>query len=140
MDNNRKNISLSILDKYAKILSHKQVSRLYESKVNKKYKRMLLEEQNIDNQCSVFVPNTAIASARLDKYEFMSFITSGIIGEGYDRLTDVSYNTGNPQGIWVSSNTPYQFTEVLRRLNELKISEYVEDSIEPREFIQYLYS
>ena len=139
MSNNRKNISLSILDKYAKALSTSQVSKLYESRIKKQYNRMILEEQNIYDIYTLFVSNNAVTVSGLTNADFMNFITSGVPDEHYEVLDDVSFNTANPQGIWVSTNDPDSFITVLNRINELKIAELVEDSVKPRDFVQYLY-
>lgn len=48
----RHSIPLNILDEYAKTISSKQVKMLYESKCNKKYKKVLYENMKYQNDKS----------------------------------------------------------------------------------------
>lgn len=136
---NQNKLSLSVLDKYAKMLTSSQVHKLYEHKLGSPYKKMLLEEQNIENKYKVFVSYDILSQTGLDKYDFNNFMVEGVPGEGYDHLPDVSFNMDNHQGIWVSCKYPTSFREVLTRISELKISDEVEDTVMPHQFVQYLY-
>lgn len=46
------NIPLNILDEYAKVLSYKQAKKLYESKINEKYKKVIYKGSEYQNKNS----------------------------------------------------------------------------------------
>lgn len=139
MMENRKNISLADLERYSKMLTTKQVGKLYESKMLKKYKHMICEQQNVNKTYKIFVSYATISSIGIDETEFKNFIQYGVHDENYEELYDVSFKDTNPQGIWVGTMSAATFVQILKRIAELEISEQVEDTISHKQYIQYLY-
>lgn len=61
------NIPLHVLDEYAKQISYKQAKRLYESKLNKKYKKTIYKgtEYQNKNSFSIYLDNSVLNEANI---------------------------------------------------------------------------
>lgn len=82
------NIPLNILDEYAKCLTTKQANMLYESKLNKKYKKILNEGKEYQS-----LTNNNIM---LDKQTLKEMcLTSGNIIDRYVNKLGLQYNVFN---------------------------------------------
>ena len=109
-----RNIPLNVLDEYAKLLTPKQVNKLYESKCNKKYKKPLYENkqyQSKDNY-SVYLTNYILEKAN-------SSITKVLTS--YVNKFKLQYNIIN-EGVKLYTSNPLNYKELIEKLIDDKFN------------------
>lgn len=137
---NRRNIPLDTLDKYAKILSSKQVNMLYESKIGtNKQSRLLLEEDDPDSIYSVFIPTKVYERYGISPYDLINTLQYGDKEKGDKEVTDVSFKTKDASGILVVCKFPLSFKEILGRIVNTGMGNDVARYVKPEKFQICLY-
>lgn len=117
-----KNIPLDVLDAYAKRLSSKQISMLYEHKMNKPYKKALYE-----NQSSLYKlylnAYTIFEELEISKAEFLMSLN-----ENHSELMkEISYKVDS-DSVTFTAKTPKLYGELLHALmNEGISASLIED-------------
>lgn len=124
---NKKHFSLVQLDEYAKRLTKHQANMLYENRMHKKFKNMLCEAQNIndDDYFSVYLDNSAFEGQ--SKAEIMNIIM-GLDESIQSRMT--------PTGIYFFTDLPDVYGEILTWFKNNGMADYV-DNVE-KGFEKYL--
>ena len=83
------NISLEILDEYAKVLTFNQTNKLYEAKTGKKYEKQLFE--NSGELKMKLDPVTIFKQTKMQKAQFASWLNENYSG----LMNQISYKISN---------------------------------------------